>query len=220
MAVIGIIDDREDIRITLKRRIDLSIKKQKLSWITIDIYPFAKMGDYISWLTENEISVLILDERLQEGTNTADSVNYNGSNLIEFIRESMPEFPVFAITNYPKDPDLQKKFPLFDEILGRDDFYKKADEYTIRFTRAGQRFLDVYNKQLTQVSELSRKVALGTANEKDLEELKALQEYLNIPFATLAFSNREEWLKLYEAKITELTEISYRIKKFIEDNKK
>ena len=220
MPVIGIIDDREDFRTTLKRKIDLSIKKQQLPWITMDVYPFKDMKDYISWIKENEISILILDERLQEGSHTAESVNYNGSKLIEFIRESLPEFPVFAITNYPKDPDLQKKFPLFDEILGRDDFFKKSDEYTVRFTRAGQRFLDVYNSQLARLSELSKKVATGTADENDLSELKALQEYLNIPFASLVFSDREEWLRLYQAKIAELSTISNRIKTFIEENKK
>lgn len=220
MAVIGIIDDREDIRTTLKRKIDLSIKKQNLPWITLDISPFAEMKHYISWLKENEVSVLILDERLQEGSHTAENVTYNGSKLIEFIRESLPEFPVFAITNYPKDPDLQQKFPLFDEILGRDEFFKKADEYTIRFTRAGQRFLDTYNSQLTRVSELSKKIALGTADENDLKELEALQEYLNIPFASLIFTNREEWLKLYEEKMKELSDISKNIKTFIDKNKK
>lgn len=220
MPVIGIIDDREDFRTTLRRTIDLSIKKQMLPWITIDIFPFQDMKDYISWIKENEISILILDERLQEGNHSAKNVNYNGSKLIEFIRDSLPEFPVFAITNYPKDPDLQKKFPLFDEILGRDDFFKKSDEYTVRFTRAGQRFLDVYNSQLTKLSDLSKKVAIGTADDNDLNELKALQEYLNIPFASLIFSNREEWLKLYQAKMDELAQISNRIKNFTEENRK
>lgn len=219
MPVIGIIDDREDIRTTLKRKIDMSVRKQKLPWITIDIAPITEMKDYISWIKENEISVLILDERLQEGSHTSENVTYNGSKLIEFIRESLPEFPVFAITNYPNDPDLQNKFPLFDEILGRDEFFKKADEYTIRFARAGQRFLDTYNTQLAKVSELSKKVALGTADEKDLKELEALQAYLNMPFASLVFTNRDEWLQLYEAKMSELSEITKHIKSFIEQTK-
>lgn len=220
MPVIGIIDDREDIRTTLKRFIDIAIKKQQLPWITIDIFPFKDKNDYISWIKENEISILILDEKLQEGSHSAANVDYNGSKLIEFIRNTLPEFPVFAITSYPKDPDLQKKFPLFDEILGRDDFFKRYDEYTTRFVRAGQRFVDVYNSQLSRLSDLSKKVAIGSANDSDLSEVKALQEYLNIPFASLVYTNREEWLKLYQSKMDELSNISARIKSFIEEKKK
>lgn len=219
MAVIGIIDDREDFRTTLKRKIDLSIKKQKLTWITLDIHPFEDMKDYISWIKENDIAVLILDERLQEGHH-GENVKYNGSKLIEFIRESLPEFPVFAITNYPKDLDLQAKFPLFDDILGRDDFFKKPDDHIIRFTRAGQRFLEVYNKQLTRISELSKKIALGSADAKDVDELNALQEYLSMPFASLVLTNREDWLKQYESKMSELSSLTDKIKAFIESQKK
>lgn len=220
MPVIGIVDDREEIRTTLKRKIDISIKRQNLHWLTIDIYPFIDMTEYISWIKENEISILVLDERLQEGNHTAENVNYNGSDLIEFIRGSLKEFPVFAVTNYHNDPDLQKKFPLFDEILARDDFYKKVDEYTARFTRAGQRFLDTYNSQLMRMSDLSRKAAFGSADESDIHNLKALQEYLNIPFTSLTFTDREEWLELYKSKLDEISEISNRIKSFIEANTK
>lgn len=219
MPVIGIIDDREDIRKTLKRWIDLDLKKHKLPWITIDISPFKEMQEYVSWIKESEVSVLILDERLQEEPHKASSVDYNGSRLIEFLRKSFPEFPVFAITSFPNDPDLQKKFADFDEILSRDNFFKKSDEYTIRFVRAGQRFLDVYSSQLSRLSDLSKKAAVGNADDKDLEELKSLQEHLNIPFAALVYSNREEWLKLYQNKIDELNSISDRIKNFLEQKK-
>ena len=220
MPIIGIVDDREDFRITLKRKIDLSLKKLGLPWSSIDIYPFKRIEDYISWIKENEVSVLVLDERLQEGNHTAENVDYNGSKLIDFIRKSLPEFPVFAITNYPKDPDLQNKFPLFDEILGRDDFFKMSDEYTVRFVRSGQRFFEVYISQLSRISELSKNIAIGKANENDLEELKSLQEYLNIPFSSLLYSNREEWLLHYHSKLEELNFITDRIKNFLEQREK
>lgn len=215
MPVIGIIDDREDLRITLKRKIDLSLRVLSLSWSTLDTFPFNDLSDYINWIRENDIAVLILDERLQESTLNGINVNYNGSQLIEFLRNSLQEFPVFAITSHTQDVDLQSRFPLFDEILNRQNFLLHANDYTIRFTRAGQRFLEVYNDQLVNLSNLSRKVAIGDATIEDKNKLKALQEYLNMPYASFAFTDRESWLRNYDKKLEELSDISSQIKSFI-----
>lgn len=219
MPTIGIIDDRADFRTTLKRRIGLSLKKQNIAWDILDIYPFADLQDYVVWIKEFDIVLLIVDERLQEGNHEALNVNYNGSKLIEFIREVLPEFPVFAITSYPNDEDLQSQFPLFDEILSRDEFFKKPDDYAMRFVRAAQRYLGVYSKQLIRISEISELIATGKAESKDIDELKLLQQYLNTPFANYSFANKEEWLKNYEGKLEELSELSKKIQKFIEIKK-
>jgi hypothetical protein len=216
MPAIGIIDDRMDFRTTLKRRIVLSLKKQNLNWDIIDIYPFEELQDYVTWIKQLDIAMLILDERLQEGNHEAKNVNYNGSKLIEFIRQILPEFPVFAITSYPNDEDLQERFPLFDEILSRDEFFKKPDDYALRFIRSAQRYLGIYSKQLIRMSEISELIATGKANKADVDELKALQQYLNIPFTAYSHANKEDWLKVYEGKIQELNELSKKIQSFIE----
>ncbi|WP_423736527.1 hypothetical protein [Chitinophaga caseinilytica] len=214
MPTIGIIDDRKDFRETLNRRLLLSLKKHKIDFSVLDVDPFSELQDYVNWITENDIALLIVDERLQEGGGKIN-VKYNGSNLIEFLRSILPEFPVVAITSYPNDEDLQKKFPLFDEILGRTEFHNKSDEYTLRFVRYAQRFLGIYSKQLIRISELSESIAKGTASKEDVEELKSIQQYLNIPFTAYAFANREDWLKQYEGKLKELSEISNRIQEYI-----
>ena len=190
MPTIGIIDDRKDLRDTLERKIFLSLKKQNLLWAVLGISPFSEMKDYISWIRENDIGILILDERLQEVNETAGSVSYKGSDLIEFIRSTLQDFPVFAITGYENDEDLQNRFPLFDEILSRDKFFAKADDYTLRFTRAGQRFIDIYNDHLKRISIISSSIALGEAKKEDIEELNKIQEYLNIPFTSYSYVDR------------------------------
>lgn len=147
MPKITIVDDRKDFRTTLKRKIEAFFIKSKLKdWEVMDISPFQNKSEYFPWLLENDVVVLILDERLQENIEESESVNYKGSELIEEIRRHLKEFPVYAITNYSRDPDLQSKFPLFDEILDRDSFYSKADEYITRFIRSGQRYIQSHNK--------------------------------------------------------------------------
>ncbi len=217
MPNIAIVDDRIDFRTTLKRKIELSLKKLNQSiWSVIDIDPFVDMDDYVVWIKDNDIAILILDEKLQEVA-SGSKVNYSGSLLIEKIRESLKEFPVFAITSYPNEPDLQNKFPLFDEILERDTFYNKCDEYVSRFLRAGQRFLTTHYTQLKQISDLSQKVASGTATNEEKGLLASLQTLMGLPYSHLP--NREEWLKEYESKLKKLEEISSKIESFLNTDK-
>jgi len=217
MPNIAIVDDRVDFRTTLKRKIELSLKKlNQHIWTVIDIDPFVDMNDYLAWIQGNDIAILILDEKLQEVA-SGSKVNYSGSLLIEKIRETLKEFPVFAITSYPNEPDLQNKFPLFDEILERDTFYNKSDEYVSRFLRAGQRFLTTHFTQLKQISDLSQKTALGTATQEEKDMLASLQALMGLPYSYLP--NREEWLQEYEDKLRKLEEISSKIESYLNDTK-
>jgi hypothetical protein len=188
----------------------------QMVWSVIDIDPFEDIDNYITWIKDNDIAILILDEKLQEVA-SGSKVSYNGSLLIEKIRGTLKEFPVFIITSYPNEPDLQSKFPLFDEILERDTFYNKSDEYVARFLRAGQRFLTTHISQLKQISDLSQKIALGTATNDEKKNLAALQTFIGLPYSHL--SNREEWLKEYEGKLKELEEISSKIEMFLNNKK-
>lgn len=203
MPKITIVDDRKDFRTTLKRKIEAFFIKSKLKdWEVMDISPFQNKSEYFPWLLENDVVVLILDERLQENIEESESVNYKGSELIEEIRRHLKEFPVYAITNYSRDPDLQSKFPLFDEILDRDSFYSKADEYITRFIRSGQRYIQSHNKILTRISELSQKLAVGDATNEETLELRGLQEGLNL--SSVEIIDREAWLHKYQEKLDEL----------------
>lgn len=214
MPKITIVDDRKDFRTTLKRKIEAFFIKSKLKdWEVMDISPFQNKSEYFPWLLENDVVVLILDERLQENIEESESVNYKGSELIEEIRRHLKEFPVYAITNYSRDPDLQSKFPLFDEILDRDSFYSKVDEYITRFIRSGQRYIQSHNKILTRISELSQKLAVGDATNEETLELRGLQEGLNL--SSVEIIDREAWLHKYQEKLDELDKLSIQIEEFL-----
>lgn len=214
MFNIGIVDDRKDLRETLSRLIDVSLKINHPEWSVIDVAPFDNVEDYFSWIIENDIAVLILDEKLQE---IKSNVKYNGSDLIKKIRKKLKDFPVFAITSYPEEPDLKNQFSLFDEILDRDEFTNKTDDYIFRFIRSGQRFLETHATHLLKISELSEKIAIGKGSDEEKDELKALQTLLGL--SQNDNLSREDWLKQYEAKLDDLEKISSKIDVFLKNKK-
>lgn len=215
MAGICIIDDRVDIRETLERKIKFVFRKNNIDWQVISQDPFIDKMDYLSFIHEHDIGVLILDERLHETSSGQNSVDYNGSQLVIFLRQYLKDFPIYSITSYHEDDDLENQFSEFDEIIARESFYSKAEEYIARFIRAGQRFLTAHNKQLLRLSELSELIAQGTAVETDLEELKIIQEGLNIPFSDYGYANRELWLEDYEKNLADLSGLNNEIEEFL-----
>lgn len=217
MAGICIIDDRRDIRGTLERKINLILRKNFTKWNVISEDPFKEEIDYLNFIHENDIGVLILDERLHEIGNGQNSVNYNGSKLVIFLRQYLKDFPIYSITSYHEDDDLENQFSQFDEIIARENFYPKAEEYVARFIRAGQRFLTTHNEQLLRLSELSELIAKGTATEDNLKELKVVQESLNIPFSDYGYANRELWLDDYEKNLTDLSMLNNEIDEFLKN---
>ncbi len=217
-SIIGIVDDRVDIRESLKRRIQLKLRELGVNWTVIDIDPFENKDAYISWIMENEIAVLILDEKLHEGASDKPNVDYNGSELITSLRQRLKDFPVYILTSYKDDEDLQNQFSQFEEIWDRKTFIEKAKDYIPRIIRAGQRFLQSHQTQLARLSELSKKIAAGQATTDDKIELGTLQANLQIPFTPI-ITDRESWLSQYEGKLKELDELSHVIQAHIDAHK-
>lgn len=217
MAGICIIDDRVDIRGTLENKIRFIFKKKQLDWTISSQDPFIDKMEYLNFINENDIGVLILDERLHESSTAQQSVNYNGSDLVTFLRLYLKNFPIYSITSYHEDNELENQFSQFDEIIARDIFYSKAEEYIERFIRAGQRFLDDHTTQLLKLSELSELIAKGNATEENLKELRTVQESLNIPFSDYGYPHRESWLQDYEKNISDLSKLNDEIENFLKD---
>lgn len=220
MPKIGIIDDRDHHRESLARSIILAISDLEKSdeWSVIDSRPFVNMDDYLSWINTNEISILIVDEKLYEDISNGDRVTYKGSDLVEYLRKSYKDLPIYAVSSFSIDEDLQDKFSSFDDIIPRDQYSKNSDQYVERFLRAGKKFLDSNVEKLSELTELSEKIALGNYTEKDIIRANAIQKDLEIPFEAQEVKSRRDWLKKYEAQIKEMNDLQEKIKKFIKKN--
>lgn len=202
MSVIGIVDDRDDVRGIMRDSVRLALPQE---WEEIDISPLSSLADYPSWISQNEIVALIIDERLNEATNTGTTVSYEGHNLVDYMRQHMPELPIFVVTSFQDDPELRERFRHVEDIIERNEFYERPGDYTTRITRAGQRYLQTFEGELAELADFAKKSALGeslTVEEK--ERAKAIQTKLETAFPIESITSRGEWLSRMEQLVTEL----------------
>jgi hypothetical protein len=210
MAKIAIVDDNSDQRGTSKIRLNLFLKQLNSNIEVIDTFPFEKYSDYYGFIDSEEIIALVIDEKLhndsQEG---AAPVDYNGSDLVTYIRERYKYIPVFTLTNFPEDQILQEKVNEYDYIFSKKNFTIKQVEI---IQRACQRYLEENQKELSLFNDLTKKIASGEAEGDDIEKLKALQLKLHIPLSS-DLKDREDWLKEYENQIAALNDLKAKLEK-------
>ncbi len=185
MPVIGLIDDRKDLRETLRRQIQIALPDK---WKCISSEPLPEIVNYSSWINKNNIAVLILDERLNEQTpNAKPNVGYYGHDIVDFIRKRSPAIPIYIISNYVNDEAIIRRFSAVEEIISRTDFTNQKMEYVQRMIRSAQKYVDTYQDELSSLSRLSKLVARGTANRKDIKRMEALREKLYLAFPSIEF---------------------------------
>lgn len=217
MSTIVIIDDRKDLRETLKNILDGQLVG---NWNSIACGPLSDIHQYPSWILENNFSVAILDERLHEQIEpSTDKVNYNGHHIVDIIRTSIPTFPIFIITTWPKDEDLKEKFKDVEEIIERNDFYSNAGNYVPRILRASQQYSEAFQKELFELSDIAKRIAEKTAIPKDFERFKAIREKINLAIPSESFELSINILEAFEKKLDEFEELKSQIDAFLKDSK-
>jgi len=210
MAKIAIIDDNKDQRETYAIRLKQFLKELNSDIQVVESFPFEKPSDYYGFIDIEEISAIIVDEKLHNDSQPdKPPVGYNGSDLVIYIRERYKYIPFFTLTNFPEDQVIQEKVNEYDYIFSKKDFTIKQVEI---IQRACQRYFNENQKELSMYNDLTRKIASGNIEKGDIEKLKALQEKLQIPVST-DLSDREEWLKEYEKQIESLEEIKLKLEK-------
>ncbi len=205
MPKIAIVDDNKEQRETLRISLKLYLKKKESSLEVIDIFPFDTYEKYYPWIQDEEICMLIFDERLQnDSEGELGPVDYRGNELVLKIRERFKDIPIFTVTAHIDDEELQARFNEFEYIISRDNFDEK---YVDIILRASQRYLEENQKELSEFDDLTRKIAAGEGDNPDLERLKSLQIKLHIPLMN-DLKDREDWLIEYQKQITSLEEIN------------
>jgi hypothetical protein len=215
MAGVGVIDDRGDLRETLVRRIQAELPK---NWECFSTSPLAEMGDYPAWIAENDVAVMLLDERLNEQVECCETfAGYNGHDLVAFLREHMPTFPIFIVTSYKDDEELRKKFRDVEDIIERKEFLRRGEEYVPRFLRSGQKYIEVFESDLSELATRADRIAKGVATREDLDRANAIRMRVGLAFPYEALNDRGEWLKRMNEKIGELEQLKAEIDEFLKD---
>lgn len=219
MKYIGLVDDRDTQRRAFKLRLDTKLELSYPDWEIVDIKPFKDPKDYNSWINENEICLLIVDERLnEEPLEDGSTVDYYGSKLINELRTSYKDFPIFCVTSHTISDSLKAVVKDFNLTLSRATLESDIDNYLNSFIKFGESFYKENQKELSRVSELSEKVAIGSATANDKDELRSLQVNLMIPHISSGLGTQEAYIKELESNIEKIKRIQDDISKTPEKN--
>ena len=215
---IAIIDDRAEERKILNDRIKHELKKLNITCDIVDFEPLPNIEDYPQWILDNKIDILIVDERLntQKLTNGSYSI-FNGHELITYIRKYNIHLPIFVITAYKETNELLSTVGNIDNIISRANFHKYSAEYIKTIIRVSNRYFEAYQKEFLQLSQLSEKIAKGTATAQEVDETRALQEKLQIPMTANFYNDRAVWMNQFESKINDIASISSSIENFLKE---
>jgi hypothetical protein len=215
MISIGFIDDREDSRQALSRTIKRIGQQSNIKPRFFSSPPFERKEDCINWIQENEISVLLLDQKLRE-ENT--KIEYDGHELGKFLQKHFKDLPIYIFTNYPKTQVLEEVKYDFYKIISKTQFGSNLDygkEIFNLFIKTGRNFHNNYHKRLERLSELSRKIALGEAIQEEITEAKGIQQYLEIPMTADLFNDRAIWLNEFSEKLNTFEKTTNEIDEFL-----
>lgn len=211
MAKIAIIDDNPDHSGTVKNNIELALAEMESTIEVISTLPFKNINDYFPFVTDNDVCVLILDEKLNDQAVDDDGpVEYKGSDLVSALRMQLKDIPIFALTVIPNENNLLQKFSEYEQIISRDDFYKDAEKFVPIFVRAAKSYLKDNESDLSNFNNLTKNIAGGLDDEAAIQKLQALQMKMELPFA--GFADRSAWLDEYEKQISSLEEINQLLK--------
>ncbi len=220
MKNIGLIDDKDRSRRAFMLKINLVLEKTYPDWKILDSKPFADPNEYRQWILENDISVLITDERLDEEKLVDGTfVKYFGSDLVKNLRDFLKDLPVYCITNIEITEKLKNSLSYFNLILSRSKFDAEMENYLNLFIKSGISFYNEFSKELARLGELSAKIASDTFTQDDIDEMQALQTSLIVPHITDDLLNREKYLEELEGKINEIKTLQDALVKYLDKGK-
>jgi hypothetical protein len=203
MATIAIIDDKEDQSTTVKTNFELVLDELGSDIKVITSFPLMEPESYFEFITNNEVSALVLDEKLNDDMfNGQGPVDYKGNEVVSLIRSKIKEIPIFTITTFDHDQELLEKFSEYDQVINRGEFYDNPEKFVPIVVRSIQRFLNQNIDELSEFNELTKNAASGNIDEEGNKRLEALQIKLHLPL--MDFNDRDSWLKEYDKQIENL----------------
>jgi DNA-binding NarL/FixJ family response regulator len=217
MSTIGIIDDRQDLRTTMRKRVEMELRKLEVPWDVIDSAPLSSVNEYPQWIRENEISILLLDEKLKEQPSNGIFSNHNGHDLVKKVREGYKELPIFIITAYDEEADVENNAGDYDSVIHKDSFGERSSEYVKRFIRATNKYLKNNESEFQRLTELSQKIALGLAVQSENDEAKSLQTKLEIPYTIDIVNDREKATKNLENELDSLEDLNRKVEEYLKN---
>lgn len=214
MTTIGVIDDRDELRALLSKTIKLNLPND---WLVYDSRPLHELDQYPSWISANKVCALVLDEKLNEASSDDEgAVAYCGHDLVDFIRRRIPTLPIFVVTSYESDSDLQDRFKDVEDIISRTDFGRKSEDYVARMVRASQQYLETFETELAQLAAFAFKSATGDLlSDAEKTQALAIQQKIATAFSVASIDNKSQWLNAMHDTLEELEGLKQDMEKYL-----
>lgn len=204
MFGIGIIDDSKDYRdLFVEDFGDLDSGNFKLDsedWQIAVTAPLTDLNEYLDWILDNDITAVILDEKLQNA-----GVTYGGHEVLDLIKSKFP-LPVFVVTEFKDDPDLETRFEKATDIIGKPEWARERTRFAGRVLSSAKDYSDVYVSKHMEMDALADKVAKNAASEDEKKRLEALRDQVHLPL-TKEDATREEILNEFETSVNLLEDL-------------
>lgn len=195
MDTIAIVDDRADMRETVARLIKLDLAELEFEWNVISAAPLPDVKDYVAWLQENDICVLVLDENLsEEHPSDRDAVNYTGHAVASWLRKQKPDLPQFIITSVVGSQDLDAAGSELEDVIVRKDFDSNSSKYVQRMVRAGKSFVARSESDLAQLTRIAEAVVQNSATAADIVAADAIRAKLQLAYDVGEIKTLQDWL--------------------------
>lgn len=218
MPTIGIVDDETRWRNMDVDGLNLHLPR---GWSAIGTAPLEHLGDYPSWIAENEVAVLLVDQELGSHSATPTGhVRYKGHNLVQSLRARNKTLPIYFLTNHANNDPVKAQITTVEGVFEKKLFRRKRAEFVQRLTRRGKDYFNSVKDQLSELNTLSLRIAKGEATQKDKKEAKAIQTSLELPLLTESFNSRSDWLAEYEGKVEEFEKLKKEVQKALKPTRR
>lgn len=192
--IIGLIDDFRGYAESVVNNVSMWLESQNINETTIVYhYPDKDINDSISWIVNEPVSVLILDEKL--GISQESQVDYKGHDLVQLVRSRIPDLPIYILTNYQDDDCLLNTQDSIEFIISKDKFIsEQMNVWFNRFMRSGNRFYQNRKKVFNELTRLAEKIAIGEGNDDDKQRIASLREEIGIAHWSETLNNKSSLL--------------------------
>lgn len=206
---IGILDDRPDELATTMTIISRNLHDDK--WHVVEVPLLASPARIVEWLAHESVNVLVADQVLSDNSRH-QAVNYQGHEVIQEVRRHLPDMPVYMITAFKDNADVEANLGRMEEMVPRGKLGAQAPVLVERMKRAGETFERRYRDALSRLSELSRKKATEALSKPETEELHALQETMALADTS---DSRSRLLPELEQQLGKLAELQAKAERLL-----
>jgi DNA-binding NarL/FixJ family response regulator len=214
MPTIAIVDDETKYRNADVKGINRNLPN---GWSAIGTAPLERLTDYPSWIAENDVAVLIVDEELgNRSASPTGHVRYKGHDLVQSLRARNKTLPIYFLTNYANQKPVKDHIPAVEGVFDKKLFRRDRADYVKRLTRRGKDYFNSVRDQLADLNTLSLKIAKGEATAKEKNDARAIQTSLELPLLTESFNTRSEWLGEYDKKVKEFEALKKQVQKYLQ----